>query len=131
MKAKCERCKEEFEFGEGAISLICQKCGCTDLRFDTDLLAFPLYITGDPVPQKMLREVAYHKDTPFCGGHDFGILWRVQLIAQESQDQTPPPEETGEVEQEQEETKESTEPKEEKPSLLKAAKKLRVKIGNG
>ncbi len=74
--AKCERCKNEFDFEDGNIVLMCQKCGCSEMTFSVDLMATPLLMTGEY--DKRIKEVAYHKGTIFYGGHDFGSLWNVR-----------------------------------------------------
>lgn len=79
MKAKfsCANCLKETEFPvPGKASLVCQSCGCPDIKFNTNLLV-------SPEDYKTPGFTLVKADEPFLGQHKVGFIWQVKSPKEE------------------------------------------------
>ena len=72
-KFKCENCLNETSInGEGKITLICQFCGCGDIKFDNDIIVEPTSVKN---PGDKFNSFLVKKEECFLGYHSLGSLW--------------------------------------------------------
>jgi hypothetical protein len=70
---KCENCLGETPVsGEGRRYLVCQSCGCFDLKFDSDVILSPV---SDKEPGKVFPSILVKKGESFLGSHSLGNSW--------------------------------------------------------
>ena len=75
MKAsfKCENCsKETIISGEGRRHLGCQACGCSDIKFDSDVSLSPV---SDNNPGDVFPSIIVKKGDSFFAKHSSGSSW--------------------------------------------------------
>lgn len=123
MKAHCERCNREFEFGFGKINLTCQHCSCTDITFDSNFLLYPCALSGEIHDA---GKIVYVKGDKFNSSHVNGTIWDARPFPNQ-----PSKKEEEELEEKDIEVEEggSEEKTSKKPEILKSSKKMREKIG--
>lgn len=73
----CENCGRKTKISLGMISLICQTCGCFDIKFSTDVYISPAN-SGD-----ISDPVLVKGNDPFFGAHKDGCIWLVKRIGVE------------------------------------------------
>ena len=77
-KFQCQNCNDEHEFSEGRISIVCQKCGCYDVKFDKTIVAIPSNYDPSPsIPQTIA------KDDFFYGLTKGGCVWEISFPLEE------------------------------------------------
>ena len=70
---KCENClKETVISGEGRRHLGCQGCGCSDIKFNTDVILSPV---SNANPGNVYPSIVVKKDESFLGAHSMGASW--------------------------------------------------------
>ena len=67
----CASCSKETNVGGGNISLVCQSCGCTDIKFNSDVLVSPV-IPGESPGKTLIKA-----EEPFLGFTKFGSMWNI------------------------------------------------------
>lgn len=71
---KCENCLTVTPIGgEGRMSLVCQSCGCGDIKFSSDVLVFP-HNSGD-----ISEPILVKAGEPFLGSTKLGNVWHVSF----------------------------------------------------
>ncbi len=146
MKFICEKCSMETKIGEGRINLVCQVCGCYDLKFDFTIAVSPVLLDNSVGP-----EIIVAKGDSFYGNHGAGSIWdlrdgsllvRVPILEvtekieeklgkeemEEGINEKIGLSEEEKVEEDVEE-KAGGEAKVKRPVLVRAKKRLRMKIG--
>lgn len=73
MKFKCDNCEKETKVGSSATDLVCQHCGCFDLRFNCSISAFPV-LSGN----ELGKEIVVKNGESFFGRHSQGSIWKVK-----------------------------------------------------
>jgi hypothetical protein len=74
---KCENCLSETAVnGEGNVNLICQSCGCGDIKFDSDV---NLSFIPSIAPGNLGEMVLVKKGESFLGYHSSGSLWKLSF----------------------------------------------------
>jgi|SRR3990172_2997124 len=72
-KFKCENCLAETLIrGEGKITLVCQSCGCGDIKFDSDVTLARVSVKD---PGIVFNPIQVKKGESFLGYHPSGGLW--------------------------------------------------------
>jgi len=72
----CEKCNRETKFGFGIINLVCQQCGCYDIKFDSDVLVHPI-LSG----REKGEELIVRSEEPFYSFHSAGSIWGVSDVS--------------------------------------------------
>lgn len=72
MKFICDSCGKETSVSDGFVNLVCQSCGCFDLRFDHVVEARPLSEGYELKEGSVIK-----KGESFCGKHAWGSIWKV------------------------------------------------------
>jgi hypothetical protein len=132
MNFKCDNCGKITKFGFGNINLVCQGCGCFDIRFDIPVVATPLLFDNEG------PSLTVKTNESFYSLHKHGSIWKVsevpfEMKKKEPEPTNPEPEDTAEVDSpivvvsgdsEKKDDEIKQEPKvEEKPALLKPKKR--------
>lgn len=73
-KIKCDNCGNVFETGDGVINLICQNCGCYDLRVDHPIFASPALVGGI-----FGEAINVPLGNSFYGLHENGSIWNIMI----------------------------------------------------
>ncbi len=74
VQCSCQNCGEFFFLSiPGRVSIVCQPCGCSDVKFDADIILRTVY-HGEIGP-----EVFCKKDEPFFGVHNKGMIWDIDV----------------------------------------------------
>lgn len=74
---KCENCGKETNIsGAGIIALVCQSCGCNDIKFGNDVVVSPVNVKS---PGDVLDSFNVKKDESFLGTHPLGFSWRLSF----------------------------------------------------
>jgi len=110
MKFKCDGCGRETKVGNLAVTLVCQNCGGTDIRFNKSVSAFPVLVGNE-----LGKETIVKKGESFFGRHSQGFVWKIK--------------DRGDLEVDPKENVPSAEDKpKEKTGLVKAIRKLKNPI---
>ena len=88
MMFTCGKCGNEVKFNAEkpiTINLICQKCGCYDLRLDKPAKITPFNVVGAEFgAERVVKAEEYIKSS-----HEFGSLWKVEEMKEEEKKDEP------------------------------------------
>lgn len=74
MNFECMNCSNKTHLSIGGnISVICQVCGCADVKFDQDIGISPVGFNG-PYEIQSIKA-----GEPFLGRHKDGLIWKISL----------------------------------------------------
>ena len=79
----CCNCGHETNYHDGRFSILCQSCGCPDVKFSKPIKARPV-LPGNELGKERKPKV----NEPFLGKTDFGFVWEIITVSYE--ETTPP-----------------------------------------
>jgi len=71
----CLNCNHETKVSKGRSSLLCQRCGCADIKFTTPIVIYPI-IPGNELGPKIEVKMG----DPVLGKHKYGFVWQTEPI---------------------------------------------------